>query len=164
MPKQMRDCDMIGDVVFDFKQFSIDALNGFKDEHWYFTFSEYLTDKEIRIGSQVDFRRADAIIHHIQKNINKFKHWRQIVDFFQEHIYRVSSSNDFGQRNVSLSTRFDVIKRDGYKCVVCGRSSNDGITLEIDHIVPVSKGGIDAEWNLQTLCFDCNRGKGVKFM
>jgi 5-methylcytosine-specific restriction endonuclease McrA len=33
------------------------------------------------------------------------------------------------------------------------------VTLHIDHIVPVSKGGASEMDNLQTLCFDCNEGK-----
>ncbi|HIS15474.1 MAG TPA: HNH endonuclease [Candidatus Scatomorpha merdavium] len=36
--------------------------------------------------------------------------------------------------------------------------------LEIDHIIPVSKGGRTAEENLQTLCWKCNRAKSDKIM
>lgn len=36
------------------------------------------------------------------------------------------------------------------------------LLLEIDHIKPLSKGGITAEDNLQTLCWKCNRTKGAK--
>ena len=35
----------------------------------------------------------------------------------------------------------------------------DGVTLHIDHIIPVSKGGTDELSNLQTLCADCNLNK-----
>lgn len=34
--------------------------------------------------------------------------------------------------------------------------------LEVDHIVPVSKGGLSEPENLQTLCWRCNRAKGAK--
>ncbi|MFQ5431805.1 MAG: HNH endonuclease [Nitrospinota bacterium] len=40
----------------------------------------------------------------------------------------------------------------------CG-SSGQCIKLEVDHKVPISKGGSDSLDNLQTLCFKCNRGK-----
>jgi 5-methylcytosine-specific restriction endonuclease McrA len=33
--------------------------------------------------------------------------------------------------------------------------------LEIDHVVPKSRGGTDAESNLVAACEDCNRGKGA---
>lgn len=32
--------------------------------------------------------------------------------------------------------------------------------IEIDHILPVRKGGTDDLWNLQSMCWTCNRKKG----
>jgi 5-methylcytosine-specific restriction enzyme A len=64
-------------------------------------------------------------------------------------------------RYIPLSTRVNVLSRDGYKCVFCGRNSKE-VTLEIDHIIPFSGGGSNKSDNLQTLCFDCNRGKGAR--
>lgn len=61
-----------------------------------------------------------------------------------------------GRKTLSVRKRFLVFKRDRYRCRICGRS---GIELEVDHMVPVAQGGSDALDNLQTLCFDCNRGK-----
>ena len=60
------------------------------------------------------------------------------------------------------SLRYDVLKRDGYKCKVCGASASDGAKLEVDHIIPISKGGKSIIDNLQTLCMSCNRGKSDK--
>jgi predicted restriction endonuclease len=57
--------------------------------------------------------------------------------------------------------RVDVLSRDGYKCVFCGRNSQE-ISLEIDHIFPFSQGGSNKPDNLQTLCIDCNQGKGER--
>ena len=64
-------------------------------------------------------------------------------------------------RNPSLSMRFRVLKRDNFRCVACGRSpaSTIGLKLEVDHILPWSKGGETIIGNLRSLCFDCNRGK-----
>ncbi len=56
-----------------------------------------------------------------------------------------------------------VLARDKWKCLSCGRTSReDGATLEVDHIVPRSKGGTDEMDNLQTLCKKCNIGKSNK--
>lgn len=54
--------------------------------------------------------------------------------------------------------RFEVFKRDGFQCMYCGNAPPD-VILEVDHIVPTSKGGEDELNNLLTACFGCNRGK-----
>jgi len=63
-------------------------------------------------------------------------------------------------RRVPDSLRAAVLVRDGARCRKCRRSVN----LEMDHIVPVSKGGKTEESNLQTLCRRCNRAKSRKLV
>lgn len=59
------------------------------------------------------------------------------------------------------SLRWQVLHRDGHRCVACGRrGGDDDVVLHVDHIVPRSKGGKDTLDNLQTLCSLCNLGKG----
>lgn len=65
------------------------------------------------------------------------------------------------RKQLSKSVRFEVLKRDCFTCQYCGRSAPD-VILEIDHIVPVSKGGDNSIMNLVTACRDCNRGKTNK--
>jgi hypothetical protein len=60
---------------------------------------------------------------------------------------------------VSKRLRFRVLRRDGYRCQICGLTQADGVKLEIDHKVAVSKGGLTVEENLWTLCHPCNNGK-----
>jgi HNH endonuclease len=70
-----------------------------------------------------------------------------------------------GQRALMTSKLREKIKeRDNYSCCKCNLSIEDeqNLLLEIDHIIPVSKGGITSENNLQTLCWRCNRTKGAK--
>lgn len=57
---------------------------------------------------------------------------------------------------VSNKIRFEIFERDGYRCKKCGSRDN----LEIDHIIPISKGGKSTYDNLQTLCHNCNYNKG----
>ncbi len=65
------------------------------------------------------------------------------------------------KRDINLRMRFLVMKRDNFKCCMCGRSpaTTPGLELHIDHIKPWSKGGETVIDNLQTLCSDCNLGK-----
>ena len=63
---------------------------------------------------------------------------------------------------MSPSLRYDILKRDGFRCQICGASQKDGVRLHVDHIVPVSKGGKTEVSNLRTLCEKCNLGKGAK--
>lgn len=59
---------------------------------------------------------------------------------------------------IETSVRFQVFERDNFTCQYCGRKSPE-IILEIDHYVPVSKGGSNHFDNLKTSCRECNEGK-----
>lgn len=67
-------------------------------------------------------------------------------------------------RTVSAGLRVQVLNRDNFRCVFCGRSpaTDEGVKLHIDHIIPFSKGGKTTPDNLQTLCNECNLGKSDK--
>lgn len=70
-----------------------------------------------------------------------------------------------GQRALMTARlRGQIKERDGYACLQCGASvaAEPHLLLEIDHIFPVSKGGLSTLENLQTLCWRCNRSKGAK--
>ena len=70
------------------------------------------------------------------------------------------------QRERALMTdsmRYEIMKRDGFKCCLCGATAADGAKLHVDHIMPVSKGGKTERSNLRTLCEQCNLGKGAKY-
>ncbi len=62
---------------------------------------------------------------------------------------------------ISQSLRFEILERDNFACQWCGAYAPD-VVLEIDHILPRSKGGTDDPFNLRTSCRDCNRGKGAR--
>ena len=71
-----------------------------------------------------------------------------------------------GQRALMTTRLREEIKfRDDFSCQMCGISAKDtsNLLLEIDHIMPISRGGITSIENLQTLCWKCNRSKGAKF-
>ena len=64
------------------------------------------------------------------------------------------------RKAISKKIRFEIFKRDSFKCQYCGKSAPDAI-LHIDHIIPVAEGGKNHITNLITSCIDCNLGKGA---
>ena len=104
----------------------------------------------------------------------RFGTWRKALERFIEYINseRVTIVKDSSfkkraiskhrtKRNPSWRLTFIIMKRDGFKCKICGRSpaTDPTITLNVDHIKPWSKGGETVLDNLQTLCSKCNVGK-----
>ncbi len=72
-----------------------------------------------------------------------------------------------GQRALMTARLRDYIKtRDSHTCKHCSVSihAEPHLLLEVDHIIPVSRGGLSAEENLQTLCWRCNRTKSNKLV
>ncbi|MCS6574211.1 HNH endonuclease [Curtobacterium flaccumfaciens pv. flaccumfaciens] len=72
-----------------------------------------------------------------------------------------------GQRALMTGRLRTFIKsRDNHACRYCKISvaAEPHLLLEVDHIVPVSRGGLSTPENLQTLCWRCNRTKGAKIV
>ena len=58
---------------------------------------------------------------------------------------------DFSQAQKEM-----IMKRDGYKCVVCGKGRDSGVELQVDHIKPKDQGGKATIENGETLCAQHN--------
>lgn len=94
---------------------------------------------------------------------------RQDILFFKENKRRPKSKEEKKKREYidrpgripNLRLRYAVLKRDNFKCKLCGASpaTNPTVELQVDHIIPWSKGGKTTIDNLQTLCSWCNLGK-----
>lgn len=69
------------------------------------------------------------------------------------------------RRAPSPKLRMSIIRRDGYKCRVCGRSphKNVDIELHVHHVRPWAAGGVTEESNLMTLCHTCHVGLDPHF-
>jgi len=124
------------------------------------------------IGRQPSYRDIQKPLSkfHVASYERKFSSWRNALEKFvdycnkQEEYLPVNNSKSGIRettRTINLRLRFKILKRDNFKCVKCGVSpaSNPVVKLEIDHIIPWSKGGETIEENLETLCLMCNQGK-----
>lgn len=67
------------------------------------------------------------------------------------------------RKGISKKTRFDIFKRDSFKCQYCG-ASPPSVLLHVDHIKPVADGGKNDIDNLVTSCEPCNLGKGARLL
>lgn len=72
--------------------------------------------------------------------------------------------NKRNRLHIGKSQRFRILSRDGFQCRYCGAKAGFWTELEIDHVMPVSKGGTNHGENLITACERCNRGKGAKIV
>lgn len=88
-----------------------------------------------------------------------------IIKFYKQakEFKRYQKDSSYIREAISPSMRYDIMKRDNFRCVLCGASANEGAKLHIDHILPVSRGGKTEPSNLRTLCDRCNLGKGAKY-
>ena len=63
---------------------------------------------------------------------------------------------------MTKALRKQIMERDNYTCQICGKYMPDEVGLQIDHIVPVAKGGKTVPSNLRVLCNKCNGRKGAR--
>jgi len=66
-----------------------------------------------------------------------------------------------GLGQVSGSARYEVLKRAGGRCELCGVPIKER-AIEVDHVMPRKHGGTDDLENLQALCWKCNENKGAR--
>ncbi|MBQ8210361.1 MAG: HNH endonuclease [Clostridia bacterium] len=110
--------------------------------------SEYTSPK----GKNSYSGKREYNINDLEKVINTVR---------QQSEYK--KSKEYQRTLMTDKLRYDVLKRDNFRCKLCGISAKEGATLHVDHILPVSKGGKTEMTNLRTLCDRCNLGKGAKY-
>lgn len=114
-----------------------------------------------KINGQVYNKKEKTFTSEKIKNlVNRLKN--KNGDFYLDKgIWDAISRVERGR--VTNKMRFAVYKRDGYRCRYCHRSQNVAV-LEVDHIIPIAKGGKSTFDNLQTLCRTCNSIKSDRLL
>ncbi len=62
------------------------------------------------------------------------------------------------RKSTGKRLRFEILKRDGFRCRYCGRTAI-ATPLHVDHVIAVANGGTNDHENLASSCADCNGGK-----
>ncbi len=146
-------------IPFLIQQFSKEKLTkklGFETVNFSDTYMPTFTFQYVSAGGNSS-SRCD-----IKLNIENLN---QLINYLNDLIKWTKSID--GQRALMTSQLRDIIKeRDNFKCCFCslGISDEPNLLLEIDHRIPLSKGGLTTYNNLQTLCWKCNRTKGAKIL
>lgn len=142
--------------------FPVDSGRGFYELIVAFTLLYALAESFICIGEGRDPK--------LRKMLEQFKKWYIEIGNIEENVEQEKKDLELLEISELDSYSFvragkwwAVLARDKWKCLSCGRSAReDGVLLEVDHIIPRSKGGSDDMINLQTLCKKCNIGKSNK--
>lgn len=115
---------------------------------------QVLKNHEIASIEKDFYRFDDSISFDDEEKLELLK----IASEKAEEYYKKNPFSDFARHGWG-NLRHNMIAAHPY-CALCGAKPTDEIMLDIDHILPVSKGGTDDPSNLQVLCHRCNRGKG----
>lgn len=125
---------------------------------------------ELERGGWTQCYRCDEVkpLHNFLKNANYQTGYSRLCLACNNDIrkgyrdHRNKSSRDY--------TRWEVFEDDHFTCYLCEdvlldtTPSSDSKSLSIDHVIPISKGGLDERSNVRTACLECNRKKSDTFL
>jgi hypothetical protein len=102
-------------------------------------------------------KRTGKVFRDPDRAIRKLSQEGQLIKI-KKGVYRYDPAfvKDRKLKDFTSEQKEAIFKRDGYKCVVCGRGRTDGVEIHADHIKPRDLGGESTIENGQTLCAQHN--------
>ena len=126
----------------------------------------------MKVGHQPRFRDLanEGSLFSVQTYVSRFGTWHKSLAAFvawanegkvpdTNNVQLSESRQQRTSRNINWRLRALVLMRDGARCQFCGAEARNGANLQVDHVIPWSKGGETILENLQILCHICNIGK-----
>jgi len=148
----------------------------------------YLKNRDKRLQAQRDYykshrqERIKSMIAWSKRNPEKCRDYRKkyyeknrekIIEYVTKWRERnpeaykaINAKGDYRRRVLERNCKiFKVTEKDTKRlrqqpCAFCGERSD----IQIDHIIPLSKGGVHGIGNFQPLCESCNKSKSDKYM
>lgn len=129
--------------------------------------NEFYAEKRNSDGKDSFCRDCRKVRHYAwveknRKHVNAYNVARYASSEKERNVKIAAARRRAGvQRAVSSNTvtSKDIQRIKSSACVACGSTEN----IEIDHVIPISRGGLHSVGNLQPLCMRCNRSKLNKF-
>jgi HNH endonuclease len=131
------------------KQLEKDTYKGWRKKVFKKELREFDPKKYPKKHSAKTLERACSIFAHL------------CPVFFVNEPFTETTKKRRISRYIPRDIMLKVVRRDNYKCQICGINLNDD-ELEFDHKIPFVKDGPTDEYNLRLACFNCNRSKGTK--
>ena len=132
-------------------------------QHYYATEAELPKGRELyrllRCESKSDRDAVDAVLAKFWRETETgYTNDRAIKEIVIER-RKLAALKDLQERDEYRKYRDMVIARDRQSCIYCGAT---GVRLQLDHVIPRSRGGVDTPDNLVACCKPCNTSKGAR--
>lgn len=122
-------------------------------------FKTYIASHVGGVSPATLVRRFGALTRYLES----FAQWKA-GKITRNALLNLSGATKIVRIPFSKKLRYEVLHEAGFRCATCGRCSDDGAVLHVDHIIPVSLGGTNERSNLRALCDDCNLGRSNKYL
>lgn len=140
-----------------------------EDESQILFYEKRIKQMPLKVLKSHDIVEQDGQLVSLNVDLLDFKQRSQIKMLCDQRIQDFLQRRGLGPWDYRLaetdpvpdSLRFIVLKEGGGRCALCG-ATKDERPLDVDHIIPRSRGGKNELANLQVLCSKCNRAKGNK--
>lgn len=124
---------------------------------------------DLELSGYFDQNGLERLKEHFRQTALPENEANEIITRIRNASFKKNGSGSSAEKNrrlrergkVTKGVRYSVLRRDGFQCAFCGASGKEA-KLVVDHIIPIARGGNSDATNLQTLCSECNAGKGAK--
>jgi len=101
--------------------------------------------------------RTGRTAYHLRTIVRRL-YWDGKLERVKRGVYKYDPDAVHKPRTLCFTPKQkrEILERDEYRCVVCGRGRAEGVELQVDHIKPKDQGGKATIENGQTLCAQHN--------